>query len=70
MHSRLLLISTNKSISEIGMECNFPNTSHFIKLFKKQYGQTPATYRTCQVGHPAARAVQPAVYDTEYRQAL
>lgn len=35
MHSRLLLISTNKSISEIGLACNFPNTSHFIKLFKR-----------------------------------
>ncbi len=35
MHSRLLLISTSKSISEIGNECTFPNTSHFIKLFKK-----------------------------------
>ena len=45
MHSRLLLISTNKSISEIGIECNFPNTSHFIKLFKKEYGLTPANYR-------------------------
>lgn len=45
MHSRLLLISTNKSISEIGNECNFPNTSHFIKLFKKEYTLTPATYR-------------------------
>lgn len=45
MHSRLLLISTNKSISEIGIECNFPNTSHFIKLFRKEYGMTPANYR-------------------------
>lgn len=46
MHSRLLLISTNKSVSEIGNECNFPNTSHYIKLFKKEYGITPAAYRT------------------------
>ena len=46
MQSRLLLISTTKSISEIGIECTFPNTSHFIKLFKKQYGTTPAIYRT------------------------
>ncbi len=46
MQSRLLLISTSKSISEIGIECTFPNTSHFIKLFKKQYGTTPATYRS------------------------
>ena len=46
MRSRLLLISTSKSISEIGIECTFPNTSHFIKLFKKQYGLTPAIYRS------------------------
>lgn len=45
MHSRLLLISTSKSISEIGNECTFPNTSHFIKLFKKEYQSTPASYR-------------------------
>ncbi|MCD7964131.1 MAG: AraC family transcriptional regulator [Rikenellaceae bacterium] len=45
MHSRLLLISTNKSVSEIGIECNFPNTSHFIKLFKKEFGMTPVAYR-------------------------
>ena len=30
---------------EIGNECTFPNTSHFIKLFKKEYQMTPATYR-------------------------
>lgn len=45
MHARLLLISTNKSVSEIGNECAFPNTSHFIKLFKKTYDYTPAGYR-------------------------
>ena len=45
IHSRLLLVSTSKSISEIGNECAFPNTSHFIKLFKKEYGYTPAIYR-------------------------
>lgn len=44
-HSRLLLISTNLSISQIGNECTFPNTSHFIKLFKRAYQMTPAIYR-------------------------
>ena len=39
------LTSFKKSISEIGLACNFPNTSHFIKLFKKEYGMTPAAYR-------------------------
>ncbi len=48
-YSRLLLISTRKSISEIGTECTFPNTSHYIKLFKKFYGYTPATYRNVQI---------------------
>ena len=50
MQSRLLLISTGKSISEIGNECTFPNTSHFIKLFKKEYGVTPAIYRSRHCG--------------------
>ncbi len=50
MHARLLLISTNKSISEVGLECGFPNTSHFIKLFKKAYGHTPVSYRHRHVG--------------------
>lgn len=58
MHSRLLLISTSKSISEIGNECTFPNTSHFIKLFKKEYQMTPATYRHRHL--TAERAEAPA----------
>ncbi len=54
MQSRLLLISTSKSISEIGIECTFPNTSHFIKLFKKEYGTTPAIYRHRHCGSNSA----------------
>ncbi len=42
----LLLTATEKSVSEVGYECAFANTSHFIKLFKKQYGETPVGYRT------------------------
>lgn len=44
--ARLWLISTEKSISEIGYESAFANTSHFIKLFKKEFGLTPAAFRT------------------------
>ena len=44
-HSKLLLISTSKSISEIGAECTFPNTSHYIKLFKREFNETPANFR-------------------------
>jgi len=46
IHARLLLISTSMSISEIGVACAFSSTSHFIKLFKREYGQTPAVYRS------------------------
>ena len=56
MQSRLLLISTSKSISEIGIECTFPNTSHFIKLFKKEYGTTPAIYRHRHCGRDESAA--------------
>ncbi len=54
IHSRLLLLSTSKSVSEIGNECTFPNTSHFIKLFKKEYGMTPACYRINHLEKPAS----------------
>ena len=72
MHARMLLISTSKSISQIGSECAFPNTSHFIKLFKKEYQMTPATYRHRHISsltaeQPALQDVQEAV---EMREAL
>ncbi len=43
--SRLLLLSTGKTISEVGAECAFSNISHFIKLFKSRYRYTPAVFR-------------------------
>ncbi len=45
-HARQLLISTDRSISEVGTSSAIPNPSHFIKLFRKQYGITPALYRS------------------------
>ncbi len=45
MHARLLVISTDKSSSQIGIECCMPNTSHFIKLFRNEFGMTPVEYR-------------------------
>ncbi len=44
-HAQLLLSTTKEPIAQIGALAAFPNTSHFIKLFKRQYGMTPATYR-------------------------
>ncbi|MCH5330887.1 MAG: helix-turn-helix transcriptional regulator [Alistipes sp.] len=58
--SQLMLISTSKSVSEIGVACSFPNTSHFIKLFKKEYNTTPAAYRQ---NHFASRSAEQGVID-------
>lgn len=70
MHSRLLLISTSKSISEIGNECTFPNTSHFIKLFKKEFRMTPAAYRNSHLGSLAEKQPHEEPEATLLREAL
>ena len=73
MQSRLLLISTSKSISEIGIECTFPNTSHFIKLFKKEYGTTPAIYRHRHCGSNSAETdarLATVANDTQSREEM
>ena len=70
MHSRLLLISTSKSISEIGNACTFPNTSHFIKLFKKEYQMTPAAYRNRHITSIAPEKQPETVQNAEIREAL
>lgn len=49
-HSRMLLLSTGKTIAAIASECKFANPSHYIKLFKHAYGMTPATYRSRRLG--------------------
>ncbi len=41
----LLLCTTNCTIAQIGEVCKFPNSSHFIKLFKRYFGSTPSNYR-------------------------
>ena len=43
--AKILLLSTNMTISEIGAECSFANISHFIKLFKHRFNDTPASMR-------------------------
>lgn len=40
-----LLMSSNKKIIEIGIECGFQEMSYFSRIFKEQYGATPSKYR-------------------------
>ncbi len=40
-----LLVSTDKSIMEVSLECGYDNVSYFIMLFKRHKGITPLEYR-------------------------
>ncbi len=40
-----ILLSGNKSVLEISLECGFENVGYFIKTFKKQMGLTPLQYK-------------------------
>ena len=40
-----LLLNTEKTITEIGFECGFNETSHFLKTFKKYKYITPKQYQ-------------------------
>ncbi len=43
--AKFLLISTHKTIREIGEEVGYPDQIHFSKLFSKQIGISPFNYR-------------------------
>ena len=40
-----MLLESDRSVSDIAMDCGFPNISSFITFFKRQYKITPALYR-------------------------
>lgn len=40
-HARELLRDTDKSVTEIALECGFHNISNFYRLYKKQVGKPP-----------------------------
>ncbi|MDH5818688.1 GlxA family transcriptional regulator [Acinetobacter pseudolwoffii] len=44
-HARKLLANTSSYVTTIALECGFSDASHFILWFKKQYGETPFSYR-------------------------
>ena len=45
-NAKKLLISSEKSITEICFDCGFQNTSYFIKTFKVLTLMTPGKYRS------------------------
>ena len=45
IEAKNLLISTDKTISEIGFELGYNEKSYFTNVFKKRAGQTPSDFR-------------------------
>ncbi|MBR9847083.1 MAG: helix-turn-helix transcriptional regulator [Algicola sp.] len=45
-HSKMLLLSTNLTVSEIGYESGFKNNSHFIKSFKLKFKLPPNQFKS------------------------
>ena len=50
------VIATDVPITEIAKMCGFPNPSHFISAFKRQYNVTPASLRRSSI-HEGAEQV-------------
>lgn len=44
-HAASLLCSTDLSVTAVGLECGFNDSSYFVKAFKKYMGQTPGQYQ-------------------------
>lgn len=51
-----LLENTDKSCLDIALECNFCDSAQFSKMFKRQFGIAPLSYRHGQKRIPAAGA--------------
>lgn len=43
--AKLLLKSSDKSISDITFDCGFRNVSHFSRIFKEKFNSSPTKYR-------------------------
>lgn len=44
-HARWRLVNTSRSVTEIAHECGFSDCAHFVRWFKRMYGNNPGDYR-------------------------
>lgn len=50
--AKQLLADPRLTITAISLQCGFADVNYFVRLFKKQEGITPGTYRQCIMGEP------------------
>jgi len=50
-HARMLLDNTDGQVSDVALACGFESTSHFIRIFKKEFGDTPHVLRAKKAIH-------------------
>lgn len=50
-HARLLLDNTDQSVSDVALACGYESVSHFIRIFKKEFGITPHVLRAKKAIH-------------------
>jgi AraC-like DNA-binding protein/mannose-6-phosphate isomerase-like protein (cupin superfamily) len=44
-YASYLLRETEETVTSVAGQCGFDNISYFIRMFRREYGQTPARYR-------------------------
>jgi transcriptional regulator GlxA family with amidase domain len=54
-HAKKLLMSTSQHVTQIAYAAGFSDASHFILWFRKQYGETPCSFRKRR--HDAERLI-------------
>ncbi|KOP68550.1 AraC family transcriptional regulator [Bacillus sp. FJAT-18019] len=57
------LTGSEKSITEIAMDCGFANVKLFNKYFKEKYGSTPSSYREAAASLPDKPNRKPLTYE-------
>jgi AraC-like DNA-binding protein len=44
-YGRYLIENTDKTVTEVVLDCGLKNSSHFSKAFKKQFGESPVEFK-------------------------
>jgi transcriptional regulator GlxA family with amidase domain len=53
--ARARLLSSNKSIADIGLSCGFSSGAHFSTAYRNQYGLTPSEDRSLHLKMPVTK---------------